>query len=85
VLCRCHDCNHGRNCEKPHSNEKNLKGLQKINEGNTKVIRIGDNMDNLIPITNKVNFKYVTSFKLLGVTIDNKLEKLSDNFENCKN
>ena len=61
-----------------------LSGLE-INGGKTKVIRIGDKLDNTIPMTNKVKFKYEKSFKLLGVNIDNKLEKLADNFEIRKN
>ena len=61
-----------------------LSGLE-INEGKTKVIRIGDNLDNIIPLTNKVKFKYEKSFKLLGVNIDNKLEKLPEYFERRKN
>jgi hypothetical protein len=32
-------------------------------------------------LTNKVKFIYTTDFKLLGVNIDNKLKKLSENFE----
>eukprot|EP00090_Calanus_glacialis_P035375 TRINITY_DN60407_c0_g1_i1.p1 TRINITY_DN60407_c0_g1~~TRINITY_DN60407_c0_g1_i1.p1 ORF type:complete len:167 (+),score=30.83 TRINITY_DN60407_c0_g1_i1:69-503(+) len=59
---------------------KNLSGLE-INEGKTKVIRIGANMDNLTPMTKEVKFKYVTTFTLLGVNIDNKLRKLNENFE----
>ena len=50
-----------------------LSGLE-INEGKTKVIRIGNNLDNLTPLTEEVKFKYVSSFTLLGVEIDNKLE-----------
>ena len=46
-----------------------LSGLE-INEGKTKVIRIGDKLDNKIPLTNKVKFKYETTFKLLGVNIN---------------
>ena len=61
-----------------------LSGLE-INEGKTKVIRIGDKLDNTIPLTNKVKFKYEKTFKLLGVNIDNKLQKLADNFEIRKN
>ena len=57
-----------------------LSGLE-INEGKTKVIRIGDKLDNNTPLTNKVKFVYTNTFKLLGVNIDNKLKKLSDNFE----
>ena len=57
-----------------------LSGLE-INEGKTKVIRIGDKLDNIIPLTNKVKFKYEKYFKLLGVNIDNKLEKRAENFE----
>ena len=57
-----------------------LSGLE-INEGKTKVIKIGDKLDNNTPLTNKVKFVYANTFKLLGVNIDNKLTKLSDNFE----
>jgi hypothetical protein len=58
---------------------KDLSGLE-INEGKTKIIRIGDKLDNTEPLTNKVKFKYVKTFKLLGVDIDNKLEDLPANF-----
>ena len=47
-----------------------LSGLE-INEGKTKVIRIGDKLDNNTPLTNKVKFVYANTFKLLGVNIDN--------------
>ena len=57
-----------------------LSGLE-INEGKTKIIRIGDRHEDITPLTNKVKFAYATEFKLLGVTIDNRLKKLSDNFE----
>ena len=59
---------------------KKLSGLE-INEGKTKVIRIGTNLENVTPMTDEVKFKYVTSFTLLGVEIDNKLCNLSENFE----
>ena len=49
--------------------------------GKTKVIRIGTNLENVTPLTEEVKFKYVTSFTLLGVEIDNKLCNLSHNFE----
>ena len=51
------------------------------NVGKTKLIRIGANHDDLTPKTDKVKFKYVKSFQLLGVNIDNKLLKLEENFE----
>ena len=57
---------------------KQLSGLE-INEGKTK--RIGTNLENVTPLTDEVKFKYVTSFTLLGVEIDNKLCNLSQNFE----
>ena len=57
-----------------------LSGLE-INEGKTKVIRIGDKLDNVKPITNLVKFIYGTEFTLLGVNINNKLKKLAENFE----
>jgi hypothetical protein len=60
-----------------------LSGLE-INEGKTKVIRIGDRLDDKHAITNIVKFIYTTNFKLLGVNIDNKLKKLSENFEERK-
>ena len=56
-----------------------LSGLE-INEGKTYVIRIGDNLDDLTPLTDKVKFKYATEFRLLGVDIDNKLNNLQSNF-----
>jgi hypothetical protein len=55
-----------------------------INEGKTKVIRIGDRFDDKQALTNKVKFFYTTNFKLLGVNIDNKFKKLSDNFKERK-
>ena len=57
-----------------------LSGLE-INEGKTKVIRIGAKLDDNTPLTNKVKFIYANTFKLLGVNIDNKLKNLTDNFE----
>jgi hypothetical protein len=62
---------------------KQLSGLE-INEGNTKVIRIGSNLNNVTPLTDEVKFKYVTSFTLLGIEIDNQLRNLSENFEKRK-
>ena len=59
---------------------KNLSGLE-INKGKTKVICIGANLDSITPKKTEVKFKYVTSFTLLGVEIDNKLCKLDENFE----
>ena len=56
-----------------------VSGLE-INEDKTVIIRIGTRLDDLTPITDKVRFKYTTSFKLLGFTIDNKLETLNNNF-----
>ena len=35
-------------------------------------------------MTDRVKFKYVTTLKLLGVEIDNKLEKLKENFNGIK-
>ena len=49
-----------------------LSGLE-MNETKTNIIRIGDNLDSIIPLTNKVKFKYATTFRLLGIDIDNKL------------
>ncbi len=49
-----------------------LSGLE-INEGKTKLIRIGAKMDDTTALTNKVKFVYAKEFKLLGVIIDNKL------------
>ena len=57
-----------------------LSGLE-INEGKTKVIRIGAKLDDNTPLTNKVKFIYANTFKLLGVNIDNKLKNLTENFE----
>ena len=56
-----------------------LSGLE-INEGKTKVIRIGSKLDDTKPLTNLVKFTYDTEFTLLGVNIDNKLQKLEENF-----
>ena len=55
-----------------------------MNKGKTKVVSIRDNHDDTTPITDKVKFKYVTTLKLLGVEIDNKLEKLKENFNGRK-
>ena len=46
-----------------------------------KVVHIGANLDDLTPNTDEVKFKYVTSFALLGVNIDNRLLKQEENFE----
>ena len=56
-----------------------LSGLE-INEGKTKVIRIGSKLNDTKPLTNLVKFTYDTEFTLLGVNIDNKLQKLEENF-----
>ena len=48
-----------------------LYGLD-INEGKTKVIRIGIKLNETKPHTNLVKFTYDTEFTLLGVNIDNK-------------
>ena len=56
-----------------------VSGLE-INEDKTVIIRIGTRLEDLTPTTNKVRFKYTTSFKLLGFNIDNKLETLNSNF-----
>ena len=56
-----------------------LSGLE-INEGKTKVIRIGSKHDDTKPLTNLVKFEYDTEFTLLGVKIDNRLKKLENNF-----
>jgi hypothetical protein len=58
-------------------------GLE-INEGKTKIIRIGSKLEDKQPIANKVKFKYASEFKLLGVNINNKLRKLADNFDERK-
>ena len=52
-----------------------------INEGKTKIIRIGERHDDITPLTNKVKFAYAKEFKLLGVIIHNKLKQLSNNFK----
>ena len=41
-----------------------LSGLV-INEGKTKIFRIGTKHDDIMPITNKVKFEYAKTFKLL--------------------
>ena len=46
-----------------------LSGLE-INEGKTKVFRIGSKLDDTRPLTNLVKFTYDTEFTLLGVNID---------------
>ena len=51
-----------------------------INEGKTKIIRIGTRLDDLVPTTKEVAFKYGQKFTLLGEEIDNKLKKLDENF-----
>ena len=57
-----------------------IAGLE-INEGKTKIIRIGTRLDDLVPTTKEVAFKYAQKFTLLGVEIDNKLKKLDENFK----
>jgi hypothetical protein len=57
-----------------------LSGLE-INDGKTKEIRTGARHEDKHALTNKVKFIYITDFKLLGVNFDNKLKKLSENFE----
>ena len=57
-----------------------ISGLE-INEGKTKIIRIGPRLDDLVPTTKEVAFKYAQKFTLLGVEIDNKLKKLDENFK----
>ena len=59
---------------------RNLSGLE-INEGKTKIIRIGERHNDIIPLTNKVKFAYAKEFNFLGVIIDNKLKQLPNNFE----
>jgi hypothetical protein len=46
----------------------------------TKVRKIRDNLDDTSKLGESIKFEYVTSFRLLGITIDNKLKKLSNNF-----
>ena len=58
---------------------KDLSGLE-INEGETKAIRIGANHNDQAPKKDKVNYKYVKTFKLLSINIDKKLLNLEDNF-----
>ena len=53
---------------------EDLSGLE-INEGKTKLIRIGSKIDDTTPLTNKVKFVYAREFNLLGVVIDKKLYK----------
>ena len=51
-----------------------ISGLE-INEGKTKIIRIGTRLDDVVPTTAEVAFKYSQKFGILGVEIDNKLKK----------
>ena len=57
-----------------------ISGLE-INEGKTKIIRFGTRLDDLVPTTKKVAFKYAQKFTLLGVEIVSKLKKMDDNFK----
>ena len=57
-----------------------ISGLE-INEGKTKIIRIGTRLDDLVPTTSEVASKYAEKFTLLGVDIDNKLKKMDENFK----
>ena len=57
-----------------------ISGLE-INEGKTKIIRIGTRLDDVVPTTKEVAFKYAQKFTHLGVEIDNKLKKLDENFK----
>ena len=52
-----------------------ISGLE-INEGKTKIIRIGTRLDDLVPTTKEVAFKYAQKIILLGLEIDNILKKL---------
>ena len=52
-----------------------LSGLE-TKEGKTKIIRIGDNLNNIEPLTERVKFKYTKTFRLLGIDIDNELKNL---------
>ena len=51
-----------------------------INEGKTKIIRIGTRLDDLEPTTDEEVFKYENVI-LLGVSIDNKLKKWMKSFK----
>jgi hypothetical protein len=44
------------------------------------VLRKGATRAEQTPKTDKVKFKYVKTFKLLGLNIDNKLLNIEDNF-----
>ena len=48
-----------------------ISGLE-INEGKTKIIRIGTRLDDVVPTTEEVVFKYAKKFTLLGIEIDKK-------------
>ena len=50
-----------------------FSGLQ-INEGKTKIKRIGDKLDTFEPLTDKDSFKYTKTFRLIVVGIHNKLK-----------
>ena len=50
-----------------------ISGLE-INEGKTKIIRIGTRLDDLVPTTSEVAFKYEQKFALLGLDIEKKLK-----------
>ena len=53
-----------------------ISGLE-INEGKTKIIRIGTSLDDLVPTTKEVAFKYAQQFTLLGVEIDSNSKNLT--------
>ena len=56
-----------------------LSGLH-CNLDKTKVVPIGGNFDIQNKICPEINLEWVTSFTILGLMVDQKLEKLSDNF-----
>ena len=59
-----------------------LSGLQ-CNIDKTMVIPIGGITDPTIKICEDINLEWASEFKILGFFIDNKLEKLHSNVENC--
>ena len=67
---------------KTASDIQKLSGLQ-CNIEKTMVIPVGEITDLSLKLCEDINLEWASEFKILGVNIDNKLEKLHSNIENC--
>ena len=61
-----------------------MSGL-KINTSKTKICLVGPNTNNnnFLEYANSLGFEIVNEFKMLGLTFDNKLENMDQNWEKC--